>query len=163
MALGADSSTRTMRPALSSVRSTCQRRTTESPVNIAVLHAPTPEGDAALTAASQRARETSAPLTVLIVHNESPATEVAAAAVRESVADSVRATVGDTETRYRELGPSNGADAIATLIDHIDDANYDLIVLGTKRRSTVGKLLLGRDIQRIVLEVTAPILLVKPR
>ena len=83
-------------------------------MNIAVLHAPTPEGDAALTAASQRARETSAPLTVLIVHHESPATEVAAAAVRESVADSVRATVGDTETRYRELGPSNGADAIAT-------------------------------------------------
>lgn len=69
--------------------------------------------------------------------------------------------------RAREAGVaarterSAGADGPEALIEasHAEDA--DMLVIGIRKRSQVGKLLLGSDAQRILLEATCPVLAVK--
>jgi len=76
------------------------------------------------------------------------------------------------DTRLRTLVPSDvdwrsvsvppGADATGSVIEYVEDLSPVLLVVGTRSRSSVGKLLLGRAQQRVLLEVTVPILVVKP-
>ncbi len=132
-------------------------------MTITVLYAATPEGRAALVAAEKRTSETALPLSILLLQHETPATPEAARAVRDAVRDDIHDTLGaDAHFQLAEIGPGHGTDAVTALIDHIADTTPELFVVGSKRRSTVGKLLLGRDLQRLVLEVTVPILLIKP-
>lgn len=51
------------------------------------------------------------------------------------------------------------ADDILTVAEEVD---ADLIVVGIRKRSAVGKLLLGSNAQRVVLEADCPVLAVKP-
>lgn len=57
----------------------------------------------------------------------------------------------------RDLG-EDGPDA---LIEASHSAETEMIVIGIRKRSQVGKLLLGSDAQRILLEATCPVLAVK--
>ena len=50
------------------------------------------------------------------------------------------------------------ADALVALAD---DTAADMIVIGLRRRSPVGKLVLGSNAQRILLDATCPVLAVK--
>lgn len=52
------------------------------------------------------------------------------------------------------------AGAIAALADEVDAS---VVVIGIRRRSPVGKLFLGSDAQRVLLDLDRPILAVKPR
>lgn len=54
-----------------------------------------------------------------------------------------------------------GVDYIGALVEYLDPTAPELVVLGTRHRSPVGKLLLERDHRRLLLEITAPILLFK--
>lgn len=59
----------------------------------------------------------------------------------------------------REAGPEGG------VADHLlqvaTDATADLIVIGLRRRSPTGKLLLGMNAQRVLLDAGCPVLAVK--
>ena len=52
------------------------------------------------------------------------------------------------------------ADAVVRIADAVDAS---LIVIGLRRRSPVGKLLMGSTAQRILLDADRPVLAVKPR
>jgi nucleotide-binding universal stress UspA family protein len=47
------------------------------------------------------------------------------------------------------------------LIDVADEVNADFIVIGMRRRSPVGKLLLGSIAQQVLLDASCPVLAVK--
>ena len=47
------------------------------------------------------------------------------------------------------------------LIGIAEDADAELIVIGLRRRSPVGKLILGSNAQRILLDAKCPVLAVK--
>lgn len=82
-----------------------------------------------------------------------------------------------TEERRRELeqaaqeaGVSLGLrqtahhdDLPGALRDLADEVDASVVVIGIRRRSPVGKLFLGSDAQRVLLDLDRPILAVKPR
>jgi nucleotide-binding universal stress UspA family protein len=55
-----------------------------------------------------------------------------------------------------------GVDAATELLSAMERADAELLVIGVKHRSPVGKLLLGSVSQRVLLECPKPVLAVKP-
>lgn len=76
--------------------------------------------------------------------------------------------VHDVEERLRESGvpfelrQPVGVDAATELLDAMDAADAELLVIGIRHRSPVGKLLLGSVSQQLLLECPKPVLAVKP-
>ena len=77
----------------------------------------------------------------------------------------------DLEAARAELEPSGLAyqvrpaaadlDPAEDLINTAESANAEFIVIGLRRRSPVGKLLLGGNAQRVLLDAGCPVLAVK--
>ena len=57
--------------------------------------------------------------------------------------------------------PADANDAAEELIRTAETTNADFIVIGLRRRSPVGKLLLGSNAQRVLLDAACPVLAVK--
>ncbi len=57
---------------------------------------------------------------------------------------------------------ARGNDPATDLLEVAEEIGAELIVIGLRRRSPVGKLLLGSNAQKILLESSIPVLAVKP-
>ncbi|MFC6706130.1 universal stress protein [Flexivirga alba] len=66
----------------------------------------------------------------------------------------------DVSYEVRTLRPTE--DATDELLRIADEESADLLVIGLRRRSPVGKLILGANAQRILLDAACPVLAVKP-
>ncbi|MFC8599937.1 universal stress protein [Isoptericola sp. NPDC057191] len=109
----------------------------------------TAEGQAALAAAKREARERSVPLTVVASKGDGGAERQALE--EDLAADGLPYSV--------VAGTGDLAD---DLVRTAQEAGAELIVVGLRRRSPVGKLILGSGAQRILLEAPCPVLAVKP-
>ena len=56
----------------------------------------------------------------------------------------------------------NGGDVADDLIATAEEVGAQLVVLGLRRRSPVGKLILGANAQRVLFDAPCPVLTVKP-
>ena len=78
------------------------------------------------------------------------------------------AQVHDVEARLQECGVGFelvqpvGVDAVEELLTAMDRPEAELLVVGIRHRSPVGKLLLGSVAQKLILECPKPVLAVKP-
>jgi len=54
-----------------------------------------------------------------------------------------------------------GKDPVSDVLDIAEELDADIIVIGIRRRSPVGKLVLGSNSQSILLEAPIPVLAVK--
>jgi nucleotide-binding universal stress UspA family protein len=61
-----------------------------------------------------------------------------------------------------ELTQPVGVDTVEELLKAMDRADAELLVIGIRHRSPVGKLLLGSVSQHLLLECPKPVLAVKP-
>ena len=62
----------------------------------------------------------------------------------------------------REIaGATDAHDSAEELISTAETTDADFIVIGLRRRSPVGKLLLGSNAQRVLLDAACPVLAVK--
>lgn len=67
-----------------------------------------------------------------------------------------------TGAGHKVVTHDSGDDDMAqALVSRADSLGSDLIVIGLRRRSPVGKLLLGSNAQRVLLEAGCPVLAVK--
>lgn len=77
--------------------------------------------------------------------------------------------VHDVEEHLRDSGVDFelrqlvGVDTAEELLNAMDSPDADLLVIGIRHRSPVGKLLLGSVAQRLLLECLKPVLAVKPK
>lgn len=130
-------------------------------MTIVIGYVPTPAGEAALEAGLAEAAVHGDDVVVLNSPRRRSTVdadlidETAAAALLERAsAVGVKTTVDQAE---------HGADLVETFRGIVDRTSARLVVIGIRRRSPVGKLMLGSDAQRLLLELDVPVLAVKPR
>ena len=128
-------------------------------MGIVVGYLATPEGRAALDAATVEAarRGTGVVVVVSVRPEEGEDARAAATAALESVG--VELTERGVEHEVRLL---DGGDTADDLISTAEKVGAELVVIGLRRRSPVGKLILGVNAQRVMFDAPCPVLTVKP-
>lgn len=127
-------------------------------MTVLLAHLADDRGDAVLAAALEQARFRRSRLVVVNVASGEkplddrivPGDELAAVVARAAEAG-VEATVEQ---------PLEG-DVAAAVLDAAEKHGAELVVVGVRRRSAVGKLLMGSKAQRIILDADVPVLAVK--
>jgi nucleotide-binding universal stress UspA family protein len=129
-------------------------------MTILIGYVPTAVGDAALEAGLAEAAAHGDD--VVILNSPRHGAPVDADLVGEG-ADAelvARATAAGVTARVDHTG--HGADVVATFEEVVRSTGARMVVIGLRRRSPVGKLVMGSDAQRILLEASVPVLAVKP-
>jgi nucleotide-binding universal stress UspA family protein len=116
---------------------------------IVVGYSSKPEGRAALRRAVSEARLRGA---ALVVVNTSSEADTDSGLASELAASGVS---------YDIKTPNEMHDSAEELIRTAEATDADFIVIGLRRRSPVGKLLLGSNAQRVLLDAACPVLAVK--
>ena len=129
-------------------------------MTVLVAFLPTPEGEAAfaagLTEASRRGED------VLLLNSPRGGAPVSADVAPPEVVASLSARAEAAGVRletHQEPHSGELADEVVRVAGTVDAS---VIVLGLRRRSPVGKLLMGSTEQRILLDADRPVLAVKP-
>jgi len=129
---------------------------------VVVGYVPKPEGEAALTAAIAEAKLRSSTLVVVNSHRGGDsfdgAQSVKSGSEMEAVTQRLEGAGVDFEVRQLVRGFEPAED----LIGIAESMDAELIVIGLRRRTPVGKLILGSNAQRILLDARCPVLAVKP-
>lgn len=126
---------------------------------IVVGYVPTPEGVAALESAIEEARLRKQRLVVVNSSRGESLVDKRFASGAEWQSIEERLTASGVDHELTQLVASK--DAADQILRLADDLNAELIVIGLRRRTPVGKLLLGSQAQTILLEAECPVLAVK--
>ena len=134
-------------------------------MTIIVGYIPTPEGQAALSHAAQEAILRHQPLTLVdISHHGGPHDarhgKPLDLADLPADADEIRERLATAALALRVYPPA-GLEPSDELIRAAQESDAELIVVGLRHRTPVGKLLLGSYAQRVLLEADCPVLAVK--
>ncbi len=122
---------------------------------VVVGYVPKPEGEAALDRAVHEATLRGAAL--LVVNSSRRRGDEPDS---DDVLAPVRRRLEDTGLEVEVRGVTGGFDAAEDIVDAA--SAEDLIVIGVRRRTPLGKLILGSSAQRILLDAPCPVLTVKP-
>ncbi|MFS0704750.1 universal stress protein [Cellulomonas sp. 179-A 9B4 NHS] len=128
-------------------------------MGIVVGYLATPEGRAALDAAVDEARLRSTPVVVVASIRPDELAERRAETV--GALDRVREELAGLGVEH-DVRLLDGGDVADDLITTAEQVGAQLVVLGLRRRSPVGKLILGANAQRVLFDAPCPVLTVKP-
>lgn len=128
---------------------------------IVVGYVPKPEGRAALRRAVEEAQLREAKLVIVNSHRGGRDFDKEDALETESQLQEVRDQLSDSgvENEIRQL--VRGLDPAEDLINVAEEVGAEFVVIGLRRRTPVGKLILGSNAQRVLLDATCPVLAVK--
>ena len=129
-------------------------------MTVLVAFLPTPEGEAAFAAglaeASRRGED------MLLLNSARAGAPVSSDVASPEVVASLSARAEAAGVRldvHQEPHEGDLADEVVRVAGKVDAS---VIVIGLRRRSPVGKLLMGSSAQRILLDADRPVLAVKP-
>ncbi len=129
-------------------------------MTVAVAHQVSPTSRKALTQAVQEATYRGTDLAVLHVVASIDADNTEA--YRLGVSDEIEKVIGDQPGVPWKLHLATaGVDIADTLLGLVDTLDADLLVIGARQRSPVGKALLGSVAQAVILHASVPVLVVK--
>lgn len=128
---------------------------------VVVGYVPKPEGEAALEKAVQEAQLRGLKLVVVSSHRGGAEFDEKAARAQDEMLAGVRRRLDATGVPYVIRQLVRGFDPADDLISIAEANAAELIVIGLRRRSPVGKLILGSNAQRILLDAHCPVLAVK--
>jgi len=130
-------------------------------VAIVVGYVPTKEGRAALRRAAEECllRQTN----LVVINSQRGGRDF-----DQQEAESFERELTRVQTQLDEVGISHevrqlirGKEPAEDLISTAEEVNADFIIIGLRRRTPVGKLILGSNAQRILLDASCPVMAVK--
>ncbi|GAB2663166.1 universal stress protein [Kribbella swartbergensis] len=127
---------------------------------IIVGYVPTPEGAAALEGAIEEAKLRRQRL--VVVNSSRGESLVDRRFASGSEWESVEHRLADAGVEHELTQVVESKDAGEQILKLAHELNAELIVIGLRRRTPVGKLLLGSQAQTILLQAECPVLAVKP-
>lgn len=120
---------------------------------IVVSYVDKPEGHAALRAAATEATLRNLGLVVISSQRDGDAVHTLPA--------ELTAHLDGLGVSYEVREPTLDVEPADDLISAAEELQAELIVIGLRRRSPVGKLMLGANAQRVLLDASCPVLTVK--
>lgn len=130
-------------------------------MTVVVGYVPTNEGRAALRRAAEECRIRGTGLIVVSPARGGRDQDAKELERFEEALTQVRAELDAAGVSHEERQFVRGNEPSEDLIAVADEVDADFIVIGLRRRTPVGKLLLGSNAQRILLEASCPVLAVK--
>jgi nucleotide-binding universal stress UspA family protein len=129
-------------------------------MTVLIGYVPTPVGEAAFAAGLSEAAAHGED--VVLFNSPRRGSTVDANLVGPDDSAQLLAAAAAAGVPARILQTEHGADIVDAFSSVIESTNARLVVIGMRRRSPVGKLMMGSDAQRLLLELDVPILAVKP-
>ncbi|MGW5670512.1 universal stress protein [Micromonospora sp. NPDC003776] len=129
-------------------------------MTVLAAYIPTPEGNAAFTAALAEAGRRRERLVVLNTAREGAPVSADLADEATVAALVERATAAGVEVDFRQ--EAHAGDLAEEVVRVAEAVDASVVVIGLRRRSPVGKLIMGSAAQRILLDADRPVLAVKP-
>jgi nucleotide-binding universal stress UspA family protein len=129
-------------------------------VKIVVGYLPTREGSAALDHAISLARRDAGRLVVVNTGRNGDNSHPSFASGQD--VDAIEAELTEAGVDHEVRQPTTKVSAAEAIIVTALDVGADLIVIGMRRRSPVGKVITGSTAQAVLLDATCPVLSVKP-
>jgi nucleotide-binding universal stress UspA family protein len=126
---------------------------------VVVGYAPGPIGDAALARAMAEARLRDGRL--VVVNSSRGDAAVDNRFLQDDEAADLGRRLDASGVPWTLRRPVRGRDAAEEVLAAAEEARADLVVIGLRRRSPVGKLVLGSTAQRVLLDARCPVLAVK--
>ncbi|MFC4467121.1 universal stress protein [Streptomyces xiangluensis] len=128
-------------------------------MTVLVGYVPSPEGEAALRAGIDEARLRGEKM--LVVNTSRGDSYADPRFAQEPDLAHVREDLAALEIEFDIRQVLGGGDAAEEIIELAEQADVSLVVIGLRRRSAVGKLIMGSAAQQILLGVGCPVLAVK--
>jgi nucleotide-binding universal stress UspA family protein len=128
---------------------------------VVVGYVPKPEGEAAVAQGIAEARLRNATLIVVNSHRGGREYDDEVSARSETELSALETTLKESGLAYDVRQLVRGFEPAEDLIGIAEDSGAELIVIGLRRRTPVGKLILGSNAQRILLDAPCPVLAVK--
>lgn len=128
---------------------------------VVVGYVPKPEGEAALAAGISEATLRGARLIVVNSHRGGQEFDGARARAADDDMAAIRKTLADSGVEHDVRQLVRGFEPAEDLISIAEANEAELLVIGLRRRSPVGKLILGSNAQRVLLDAPCPVLAVK--
>lgn len=137
-------------------------------MSVAVAHNALPESRAAVLAAREWA--IAHDLDLLVLHVEETglmgtpgvsAGDGGVAAVKAAVQAIFAEFDEDEVPAWRVVATTSARDVAFALLHLVEQHDVELLVLGTRKRTEIGKYFMGRTVQRVLLDSPAPVLVVK--
>ena len=128
-------------------------------MTILVAYAPRPEGQAALDKGIEIARSRKERLVVVNAGPGGSKDDVSLAEVPDVERIEALLAASGLEAEFKQF--VRGASAVSEIEALIDSLHISLLVIGLRKRTAVGKLIMGSVAQDILLSVSCPVLAVK--
>lgn len=128
---------------------------------IVVGYVPTSEGRAALRRAAEESQLRRTRLVVINSNRGGKELDAAEAVRYEEELSRIQTELDEAGVDHEVRQLVRGLEPAEDLIAVAEEIQADFIVIGLRRRTPVGKLILGSNAQRVLLEAPCPVLAVK--
>ncbi len=128
-------------------------------MTILIGYTPTPQGEAAFDQGLEQA--VAAGEDVVVLNSPRRGTMVDADMIDEKAEAELIQRARDRGVTARVDHAVHGHDVVSAFESLVESTGARLVVLGLRRRSPVGKLVMGSTAQRLLLELEVPVLAVK--
>jgi nucleotide-binding universal stress UspA family protein len=129
-------------------------------MTLLIGYVPTPIGEAALAAGLAEAAAHGEDAVILNSPRRGSTIDVDQVGPDRTVELMAAAAAAGVEARV--VQSEHGADIVEAFVAATESSGARLVVIGMRRRSPVGKLMMGSNAQRLLLGLDVPVLAVKP-